>query len=414
MTTLLSVNNYYYYRGGAETVFLEQNAMFVQHGWNVVPFCMKHPKNIDTPWSEYFVDEIEFGSDYSLAQKLVRVPKVIYSMEARSKLSKLIDRVRPDVCHAHNIYNHISPSILGVLRSYGVPTFLTLHDLKIACPAYNMLSHDGICERCKGGRLQNVFLNRCVKGSATLSAVVMLEAILHRMLGSYRKNVDQFIVPSRFYIRKLIEWGMPASMFSHVPNFVDVYRHQARYAPGDAFLYFGRVSPEKGLMTLVKAVAAAKCKLTVVGTGPQLDELKSLAKQCNADVTFPGYLTGDPLRETVKDARAVILPSEWYENAPMTILEAYAMGKPVIGARIGGIPELIREGETGLGFESANVESLVAALTRFESLSNAQMESMGRAGRQWVETDFTAEQYRLRILRAYKKLIAIPDRDAVA
>jgi glycosyltransferase involved in cell wall biosynthesis len=165
MSTLLSINNYYYYRGGAETVFLEQNKLLERQGWKVVPFAMHHPKNMSTPWSAFFVDEIEFGQDYSFAQKLLRAPKVIYSIEARRKLNRLLNQVKPDVAHAHNIYHHISPSILSLLKGRGVPTVLTLHDLKIACPAYHMLAPDGICERCKGGHLYNVVANRCIKGS---------------------------------------------------------------------------------------------------------------------------------------------------------------------------------------------------------------------------------------------------------
>ena len=176
MPTLLSVNNYYYRRGGAEVVFLGQNRLFEDIGWRVIPFSMQHSSNFDTPWSEYFVNEIEFGAQYSTWQKLAWIPKVIYSFEARRKLARLVDMVQPDVCHAHNIYHHLSPAILSLVKSRGVPVVLTLHDLKLACPAYKMLTHDGICERCKGGRLYNVMWHRCIKESISLSAVVMLEA----------------------------------------------------------------------------------------------------------------------------------------------------------------------------------------------------------------------------------------------
>lgn len=409
MATLLAINNYYYYRGGAETVFLEHNKMFEANGWRVVPFCMQHPLNLTSPWQNHFIEEIEFGADYSFVEKLVRVPKVIYSREARRKLSGLMDVVRPDVCHAHNIYNHISPAILSLLHDHGVPTVLTLHDLKIACPAYNMLAPDGVCERCKGGRIYNVLVHRCVKQSAVLSAVVMLEAMLHKMLRSYENNVSKFIVPSRFYIDKLVDWGMPENRFAHVPNFVDSNVFKPQYQSGEAFLYFGRVSREKGLITLVRAAAAAKAKLFIAGTGPQLDELRALANQLAADVSFLGFLTGEKLHDAIRSSRAVVLPSEWYENAPMTVLESYALGKPVVGARIGGIPELIRDGESGIGFESGNVESLTSALLRIRDLGDAEISNMGRGGRQWVERDFTAERYRQRILEIYRDLaVTVP------
>jgi len=404
MPTLLSINNYFYYRGGAETVFLEHNRIFEGEGWQVVPFSTNHPKNLETPWSEYFVEELELGEQYSLPGKIARISKVIYSFEARRKLARLLDRVTPDVCHAHNIYHHISPSILGLLKARGVPTVLTLHDLKIACPAYNMLTHDGICERCRGGRLHNVVLHRCIKGSIALSAVVMVEALLHRVLGSYRDCVSAFVVPSRFYIDKFAEWGMPRVLFRHVPNFVDLTRYRPQYAPGKAFVYVGRISREKGLATLIHAVAAAGSRLLVIGSGPALADMQELAVLLGAEVEFLGYRTGEALHEAIRSARAVVLPSEWYENAPMTVLEAYALGKPVIGARIGGIPELIRENETGLGFESGNEAALSVALREITDKPDAVIEAMGQSARLWVEREFTATIYQARMIDMYRDL----------
>lgn len=410
LPTLLSINNYYYYRGGAETVFLEHNKLFRDSGWEVVPFAMVHEKNIDTPWSRYFVDEVEFGERYSLTQKLIRSAKVIYSFEARRKLTRLLDVTQPDVCHAHNIYHHISPSILGLLKRRAVPVILSLHDLKIACPAYNMLASDGICERCKGGRLYNVVAHRCIKGSAALSTVVMLEAVLHKLLGSYRNCVSRFVVPSRFYMAKLTEWGLPPAMFTHVPNFVEPSRYLPRYEPGDAFLYFGRLSREKGLATLISAAAMSRARVLIAGTGPQVDELRSLARQQSANVDFLGYLSGEQLHNAIRGARAVVLPSEWYENAPLSILEAYALGKPVIGARIGGIPELLRHDETGLAFESGSVSSLATALRDMSDRPDPRIEEMGRSGRRWVEREFTATLYRDRICDLYRELhVRIPN-----
>jgi glycosyltransferase involved in cell wall biosynthesis len=404
MPTLLTINNYYYRRGGAETVFFEHNRIFEALGWNVVPFAMQHPKNFPTPWSKFFVDEIEFGEQYSVLEQLKRASKVIYSVEARRKLTRLLDTVQPDICHAHNIYHHISPSILGRLKSRGIPTVLTLHDLKIACPAYLMLAPDGICERCKGGKLYNVLVHRCIKGSSALSAVVMLEAMLHRLIGSYSHCVSRFVVPSRFCIAKLSEWGIPTNLFRYVPNFVDVERYRPQYAPGAAFVYFGRISREKGLATLIRAAAAADCELTVIGTGPDLEELRTLAAQLNVKVAFPGFLSGDALHDAVRAARAVVLPSEVYENAPMTVLEAYALGKLVIGARIGGIPELIREGETGMSFVSGDEASLSTVLRDTIRLSDAAVEELGRNARRWVELEFTSDTYRQRILEVYAEL----------
>lgn len=400
--TLLSINNYYYRRGGAEVVFLEQNRLFEEIDWQVVPFSMRHPKNLASPWQDWFVDAIEFGEHYSLAQKAVSATKIIFSFEARNKIADLVRQVKPAVAHAHNVYHHISPAIFGRLKALGVPTVLTLHDLKIACPAYKMLTHDGICERCKGGAVWNVAAHRCVKGSLPLSAVIMLETSVHRLLGSYSQHVDRFVVPSRFYLEKLVEWGWPRERFSYVPNFVDVGHLRPKGLPGKAFVFFGRLGPEKGLVTFVRALALAGVKGWFVGTGPEEAKLRELAAQTGADVEFLGYRTGESLFDAIRGARAMVLPSEWYENAPMSVMEAYALERPVIGADIGGIPELIRVGETGAVFPSGDAAALAARMTEFMRKSDDEVLSMGKAGRRWVEEDFTAVRYRERLIDLYR------------
>ncbi|KAF0191338.1 MAG: polysaccharide biosynthesis protein [Gammaproteobacteria bacterium] len=404
MPILLSVNNYYYPRGGAEVVFLEHNKLFEHSGWQVIPFAMHHPKNIETPWSEYFVDEIEYGEQYNILGKLRRVPKTIYSLEARRNLSRLLTRARPDICHLHNIYHHISPSILGLLKRNGVPVVLTLHDLKLACPAYKMLTHDGICERCKGGRVYNVVVHRCVKQSYALSTLVAIETILHSLLGSYSKYVDRFVVPSRFHLEKMVEWGWDRSRFKYIPNFIDTHSFSPEYRPGKTFVYFGRLNSEKGVATLIKAAAIAGAALQIVGVGPEEAALRKLAENMKAKVDFLGYLRGDALHEVVRLSRAVVLPSELYENAPLTVMEGYALGKPVIGASIGGIPELIHEGKSGATFESGSVEGLAAVLAEFSAYKDTQISDMGRYGRSWMEREFSEKHYLGRMLEIYREL----------
>jgi glycosyltransferase involved in cell wall biosynthesis len=404
MPRLLAINNYYYDRGGSEAIYFAHNRVLEELGWDIVPFSMQHPQNHPTPYAKYFIEDLDAHGDYSLMQKVSRIPKVIYSFEARRKLEELLRVAPPDIAHGHNIYHHISPSVLGLLKGRGIPTVLTLHDLKIACPAYNMLAPDGVCERCKGGKIHNVVRNRCINGSAAMSLVIMMEAALHKMLGSYRRHVDAFIVPSRFYIEKFSEWGMPASMFRYVPNFVDVGRYTPKYETGEAFLYFGRVIRQKGVSTLIRAAAAARSKLLIAGTGPDLQQMQDLAASLQANVSFLGHLNGQQLHDVIGSSRAVVLPSEWYENAPVSLLEAYALGKPVIGARIGGIPEMIREGETGATFASGQVESLRAVLENFQARPAAQLQEMGAAGRRWVAEDFTVAMYRQRMMSVYREL----------
>jgi glycosyltransferase involved in cell wall biosynthesis len=404
MPTLLSINNYYYRRGGAEVVFLEQNRLFEEIGWQVVPFAMQHPQNLASEWQDYFVEEIEFGRDYSLAQKITNTTKIIYSFEARKKIAELATKVQPNIAHAHNIYHHISPAIFGKLKAMGIPTVLTLHDLKVACPSYEMLTHDGICERCKGGKIWNVAIHKCIKQSRLLSSVIMVETAIQRLLGSYSNDVDKFVTPSRYYLEKMVEWGWPRERFVYIPNFVDAREFVPHDNVGKEFIYFGRLGPEKGLATFIRAIALAGVKGWIVGTGPQEEKLRELVQTLNADVEFLGYKTGAALTDTISAARAMVLPSEWYENAPMSVMEAYALERPVIGADIGGIPELVREGETGALFPSGNVEALAVKLREFSAMSDAEVLAMGKTGRQWVEKDFTAARYRERLIELYRSM----------
>jgi glycosyltransferase involved in cell wall biosynthesis len=269
---------------------------------------------------------------------------------------------------------------------------MTLHDLKIACPAYSMLTHDGICERCRDGRLHQVVTNRCMKGSVLLSALVMAESYLHRRLGSYA-SVDRFLVPSRFYLEKLVEWGFARERFEYVPNCVDAQTFAPRYEPGRRFVYFGRLSREKGLATLVTAAARAGVPLDLVGTGPQAKELQALAAARGADVRFLGFLAGAELHAVIGAARAVVLPSEWYENAPLSVLEAAALGKPLIVARIGGLPELVAHGESGWIFESRASEELAALLRTVADLDDRTVEAAGVEARRRVETGLSPRRY---------------------
>ena len=401
---LLSINNYFYPRGGAEVVFLEQNRMFEEIGWQVVPFAMRHAKNLPTPWADYFPDEIEFGESYGLASKLMRAPRVIYSLQARCRLRALLREVRPRIAHAHNVYHHLSPSVLSLLREEGIPVVLTVHDLKLACPAYTMMAQQKPCERCRGGKFHHAALNRCIKGSLALSSLVMLESYVHRALRLYDGNVARFVVPSRFVLDKLVEWGWRRERFIHIPNFVDVDRFHPDRPIGKRFVYCGRLDHLKGVATLLLAAAKAKQPLTIVGAGPDEARLRKLADERNADVQFLGHLSKQDLVPVVELARAIVLPSEVNENAPLSVLEAYAAGRPVIGSDIAGIPELVREEETGALFPPGDVDALAAALGRFASLTDRRLAAMGAAGRQWVERDFTSAIYRERLLDLYYSL----------
>jgi glycosyltransferase involved in cell wall biosynthesis len=400
---LLSINNYYYRRGGSEAVFFEHNRLFEAAGWEVVPFSMHNSQNLSSRWSSHFVDETDGIAGRSPIAKIRRAMSAIYSTEAVRRIRGLIALTRPNVAHAHNIYHHLSPSVLVELRRQNIPVVLTLHDLKLVCPAYKMHTQGAICEDCRGGALRNVVKNRCIKNSRAMSALVWLESTVHKSLALYA-SVTRFVVPSRFFLAKFAEWGVDTSRFAHVPNSVDVDAMVPEGEPGDAFVYLGRLVPEKGVATLIRAAAQARVRLRIVGTGPEEADLRQLAAQLGGDVEFTGYLSGPALRTAISSARAVVIPSEWYENAPISVMEASAMGRPIIGANIGGIPELIRQGETGFVFTSGNVDALVEVLTRVQRLPISTVRCIGMAGREWMRAEFSPTAYRDRMLALYQKI----------
>jgi glycosyltransferase involved in cell wall biosynthesis len=403
MPQLLSINNYYYLRGGSEAVYFEHNRLFEDAGWEVVPFSMHNALNQPSEWSEHFINQTD-GAARSPMAKLSRAVGAIYSTEAARRIRGLIALTRPNVAHAHNIYHHLSPSVLVELHRQAIPVVLTLHDLKLVCPAYKMHTQGAVCERCRGGALRNVVKNRCIKNSAAMSALVWLESTVHKALDLYMSTVTRFVVPSRFFLQKFAEWGVDTGRFVHIPNSVDVEAMAAEGTPGDAFVYLGRLVPEKGVATLIRAAALARVRLRIIGTGSEEQALRQLAAELGGDVEFTGYLTGSALRAAISSARAVVIPSEWYENAPISVMEASALGRPVIGANIGGIPELIRPGETGFIFTSGSVDSLVDVLTSVQRLPVSATQRMGSAGREWMRAEFSPTAYRDRMLALYGQI----------
>lgn len=404
MPSLLNVNNYHYRRGGSDSVYLDHGAMFEDLGWDCAYFAMRHPHNLSSAWGEFFVDEIELGHDYGLLERIAKATKVVYSFEAQRRLRALLARMRPDVAHLHCIYHHLSPAILPVLHEAGIPTVMTAHDLKLVCPAMTMLTHDGVCERCKDGRLWQVARHRCLHGSLAVSAVVAAESLMHRRLQSYRRHLDRIVVPSRFHLAKFVEWGWPREAFVHVPNFVDAGRFQPGFTPGRDFVYVGRLAAYKGVATLLRAALRAGVALRIAGIGPDEARLRAHHAERGGAVEFLGHVSGGELHDLVRGARAVVLPSEMYENAPLAVLEAFALGKPVVGARIGGIPELVEDGRTGWTFPSGDAEALAQVMATVATMPDAEVESMGRTARRRVESDYSLARYRDAMLHLYRTM----------
>lgn len=404
MARLLSLNTYHYRRGGSDVVFFEHAHLFEERGWPTAMFTMHHPQNTDSPWSQYFCEELEFGHQYGLKDTLLRAGRVIYSLDAKRQIERLITDFEPDIAHAHCIYHHLSPSVLVALKSHNVPTVMTAHDLKLACPAYKMLNRHGICEKCKSGNLLHLPINRCIRDSLGASTLVMLESAVHKSLGLYRRYLDKVVTPSYFFKSKLIEWGWSEEQLVYIPNFIECRDYTLSNALGSHILYFGRLAPEKGVDTLIRAAYRTGVELEIVGSGPEEDTLKSMPEAQTNHIKFVGRLEGQALRAAIQRARAVVLPSRWYENAPMTVLEAYASGRIVIGANIGGIPELIRSGETGHLFEVDDVEGLAVLLEKVCAQSDRDLLTMGKQARQWISEQFNRDRYADAMMQLYASL----------
>lgn len=395
MKHLLSVNSYHYRRGGAEAVYLEHARLFEENGWKNTFFSMHHPLNVESDDSKNFARITDGEYAHGPVNKLRVAAATIYNFEAKRKANELIKKQSFDLVHAHCVYHHLTPAIFEAFASAGLPIVLTAHDLKLVCPAYRMMNSKGICEDCKGGRFYRTIGNRCIKGSIAASAIVALEAYLHRAIGSYEKFVSRVIAPSKFYRDKLVEWGTPAEKISYVPNFTQLIDPQHTQDHHGNLLYFGRLSDEKGLHTLIRAAADSGVAVDIAGSGPIEDSLKQAANELAAPVNFLGRLDGPTLWRQVGRARAVIVPSEWYENAPMSVLESFQLARPIIGADIGGIPELICSdiGEAGFLFAPGDVDGLSQTLRNVSALSQAELQALGEAGRELALSRFSREHY---------------------
>lgn len=385
--------------------------MLEEHGHELAYFSMEHPDNQPCAQSDYFVSPIEYKGTslgYKLKTLSSTVGKTVYSFESQRKMAALLADFKPDLVHLHMISHQISPSILPVIRKAGIPIVQTCHEYKLVCPNYKMYieSRNEICERCLSGAYRHAIHNRCIKDSFAGSALAAGAMYFHKATQIYEKNIDLFLPPSQFMADKFAEAGIPESKLRHVPNYLNLEAYEPCYESEGYAFYMGRLSEEKGIATLIQAKATLPdLELVIAGTGPLEMELQELCTLNGIkNVRFVGYQEGDSLKALIAKAAFVVIPSEWYENDPLVTLEAFATGKPVIGARIGGIPERIVEGETGLLFESGNIEALSACL---EKLSDASLcHEMGEKARGYIE-DF-CDGYYDRLMQVYAEVGATP------
>lgn len=413
---VLQINVFHYRLGGSETVYFSTSDLLKQNGNEVAHFALKWNKNLPSQQARFFAESKE--SRKGLLKSFFNVVNYFYNFDARKKIEGLIKAEKPDVAQIHLFWGQITPSILPVLKKYHIPVIFTIHEYRMVCPAYTFRNGRGcVCEACKGKYFFNCFLLKCCKGSWLMSAVMAAEQYFRNFFFNPVKYIDGLIYVSHF-AKIMHEKYMPK--LAEKPNIVlhnlskGFVEKPKKTIPSNKYiLYFGRLSYEKGVGTLLEAVVGlSDCNLKVVGTGDCESELKAFAKKRSlGNVEFLGFKTGLPLKELVDNAYFIVVPSEWYENNPMTVIEGFSSAVPVIGAAIGGIPEIVQDGRTGFLFESGSVADLKRCLEKALSLTNEEYALLSENALNFAKDEFNQEKYYPKLKDFYESVLKTIDRN---
>ena len=388
---ILLVNKFHYMKGGSERYYFTLAEGFKKLGHEVIFFAMQDEKNIPCGQSGYFVSNASVGG--GIKSKLNMVLHIACSKQAYNNMKALLNAEKPDLVILNLVHKQITLSIIDAIKEYdkNLPVFWTMHDLITVCPAYTMLDGSGnICEKCLHGDFSNCVKNRCIKGSRLMSMLSEYEAKYIAKKGWYN-DVDLFICPSEFYKNKLQQGKFTKSDIVCMRNPLPPETvFEMTSGDGGYALYFGRLSPEKGVKTLICAARSANIPLLVLGTGPIEGELKEFAKDMK-NVTFGGFRQGKELTDSIAKAKCVVLPSEWYENGPYSAMEAMALGKPLIVSDNGGLPELVENGVNGYIFSGER--QLAATLKNMFALPDSDYEAMCASSLDKAKTLFDWKSY---------------------
>jgi glycosyltransferase involved in cell wall biosynthesis len=406
---VLLVNNHHFALGGAEKYYLSLGNLLQMHGHKVAYFSTHDARNLPSIWSKYFINKVNVaGRNLKNLQRILS--GIIYSKESRKNIAKLLDEFRPDIVHLNNIYFRISPSIILEIRKRGIPVVETVHDYYLISPSANLYHGDGVCEVTKGGEYYKAVIHKCCKDSYIVSAFVALSFYLHNtILGTYKKYIDAFIAPSLFMKNKLVEYGVNETKISYLPNFVErqPVRKEIKTTLDKGYvLYFGGLLIHKGVTELLYAAQKLpNIPFKIAGAGPEDGNLKKLSKKLKLrNVKFLGRLEGKKLQSVILHSTFCVTPSLWYENQPFSILEAYGLGKPVVASDIGGIPEIVIHGKTGL---LSKPKDIVDFEKKILSLWNnpIKAESMGNYAKSFVERGFSSKNYYNKLIKIYRTLV---------
>ena len=391
---ILLVNKFYYPRGGDCVVTLNTQSLLRSRGHEVAVFSMQYPENIESEWSKYFSSEVSF--DGGMKNKLAALKRTLGWGDVKKSFSRILDEFKPDVVHLHNIHSYISPVVARLAKQRGCRVVWTLHDYKLLCPSCACLRNNEPCELCFNSKL-NVLTKRCMKDSLPASAIAWIEA-LKWSRKQLERNVDSFICPSQFMAQKMQQGGFDLAKLHVLCNFVDPVKMDSFQllevnSREPYYCYVGRLSQEKGITTLLEVAQSLPFALKVAGGGPLEDELRDKYGGVN-HIEFLGRLDATQVSHLLSHATCSVVPSEWYENNPLSVIESLCAGTPVVGAEIGGIPELIGH-ENGVTFAWGDAVELKQAVdeTFHRNWNNAGIQ-------QQALNDFSNENH-------YKKLISI-------
>jgi len=367
---ILIANKFYYPRGGDCVYTIELESLLKKAGHDVAIFSMEHPETLETPWRHFFPSAVSFSPKEPI-RFLKALVRPLYSFEVRHKFNALLDDFKPDVLHLNNIHTQLSPLIAELAKKRGICVVWTLHDYKLLCPRYDCLRRGNPCELCFDGDKSYVLRHSCLKGSKLASIIAWLEA---KKWNRKRLEacIDAFICPSRFMKEKMEQGGFAPQKLHVLRNFINPKKVEGPLPEKkDHYCYVGRLSEEKGIRTLLKVAAELPYTLKIVGTGPLEQELREQYKGFN-QIEFLGYQEWPMIREVLGAARCMVLPSEWYENCPLSILEAFTLKTPVVASKIGGIQELLERGKTGhILFPPRDTDALSVAISAFLNSSSS-------------------------------------------
>ena len=398
----------WYPTGGDWTYIDSVNKLYESKGHHIIPFSVKNEKNFPTPYDKYFLNGVDYRSLYDknfLKSGISTAFKSIYSIEAKRNLKLLLSENKVDIAQFNSISNYHTPSIIPILKNNKTPIVWRILDYRLICPNSTLLSNDKICEACLKSKYYNCVLKKCKKNSFLASSLLAIESYIYSLLPFY-KNVDMFLFQSEFTRDMFVKFGFDIKKTHIIENSYDYSEIQPIYSGDNYILYFGRISKEKGIMTLLKAMKELpNINLKIVGNGPELEEYKMYSsKNALSNVTFLGPIWGEELEPIIEKSEFVILPSEWYDPSPYVVLQSFAYGKPVIASNIGGLKDLIINNENGLLFEPGNSKELSETIKNLFPKKKL-IHDMGVNSRLILEQKNNSERYYSNTMEVFRNLI---------